>query len=173
MIVCYPACVLRLSFNNKVIMSLKLPKPPIAVGEYRQYIKAGCFVCISGQIPIVDGVCDESVIGKLGDNLSIEDGQNIARICTLNMLAQLNDACGLDEEVMLFTKVKQCVKINVFVNCTVDFYDHSLIANAASSTIVEYLGEARGKHARAAIGVSQLPKGVAVEVDGVFEIASF
>ncbi|MBQ4874632.1 MAG: RidA family protein [Rickettsiaceae bacterium H1] len=150
--------------------SIKLPSPPKAVASYEPYVKVGNLIHISGQIPIKDGKLESSVIGKLGEKFSVEEGRKIAEICTLNMLSQLNDACGGQPENTQFSKVKKCVKLNIFVNSTADFIEQPLVANAVSETILQHLGPEKGKHARAAVGVYQLPKGVAVEVDGIFEI---
>ena len=149
--------------------SFKLPTPQKTVAAYEAYIISGNLIYISGQIPMQNGTLDQSVIGKLGEKFSIEEGKKIAEICTLNMLAQLNDACGGIPDRANFDKIKKCIKLNVFVNSSYDFIDQPLVANAASEMVLHFLGQEKGKHARSAVGVYQLPKGVAVEVDGVFE----
>ena len=137
---------------------------PKAIAKYEPYIKIGNYIYISGQIPIENGKVADASIGKLGENLSLEDGKRIAKICANNLLLQLNHACDGD------LKNVQCVKITVFVNSAADFTNQPLVADTVSETLLENLGEERGKHARAAVGVYQLPKGVAVEVDGVFAV---
>ncbi len=104
-------------------------------------------------------------IGKLGDDIALEQGQDAARLCALNLLAQLKAACGGDLD-----RVKGCLRLGVFVNATPDFTQHPEVANGASDFIVEALGDA-GRHVRAAVGAGSLPRGVAVEVEGLFEIS--
>ena len=96
----------------------------------------------------------------------MEKGQAAARMCALNVLAQLRAALGGNLD-----RVRRCVKIGVFVHCTDDFKDQPKVANGASDLMVEVFGEERGKHARFAVGVNSLPLHVAVEVEGTFEIA--
>ena len=103
-------------------------------------------------------------IGKLGKDISIEDGQKCARICGINILAHLKNACDGDLD-----RVKQCLRLGVFVNSTESFLDHPKVANGVSDMMVEIFGD-KGKHARFAVGVAQLPFGVAVEVDATFEL---
>lgn len=143
-------------------LGVELAKPAKPAANYVGYKIAGNQIIISGQIPFVNGSV-EGQIGKLGQNISIEDAQKVAKICAINILAQVNDAVGghLDKV--------QCVRLGVFVNSTPDFTDHPKVANGASDFMVEVLGE-RGKHARFAVGVAALPYGVAVEADAVFEI---
>ena len=96
--------------------------------------------------------------------MSVEDGQAAARLCALNLLAQLKAACGGNLD-----KVRRCVRLGVFVNADGEFARHPEVANGASDLMVAVFGEA-GKHARAAVGAPSLPRGVAVEVEGLFEI---
>ena len=103
-------------------------------------------------------------IGRLGDGFSIEQGQEAARACALNILAQVKDAIAGD-----WTHLVRCVKLGGFVNATPDFDQHPAVINGASDLLVAALGE-KGKHARFAVGASNLPFGVSVEVDAVFEI---
>ena len=117
---------------------------------------------LSGQITVWNG--EFQFKGQLGKELQIEDGQKAARLCGLNIIAQLQAALGdLD-------RVRRCVKLNVFVNSTPSFTDQPKVANGVSDLMAEVFGDA-GKHARSAVGVAQLPLGVSVEVDAVFEIA--
>ena len=116
---------------------------------------------VSGQ---VSQDSDGLVIGKLGADFSLDDGYKAARLCGLALIAQVKSACGND-----FSKLKRVVRLGGFVNCTGDFIEHPKIINGASDLMVEVFGE-RGTHSRAAVGSASLPMGVAVEVDGVFEL---
>jgi enamine deaminase RidA (YjgF/YER057c/UK114 family) len=104
-------------------------------------------------------------VGRVGDDLSLEDGKAAARLCAVNVLAQLKAACGGDLD-----RVRRCVKLGVFVNAVADFTQHPEVANGASDLVVEVFGDA-GRHARAAVGAGSLPRGVGCEVEAVFEIA--
>jgi enamine deaminase RidA (YjgF/YER057c/UK114 family) len=135
-----------------------LPEAPAPAANYVPYVVSGGLVFVSGQI-------SRDVTGRLGDGLGIEDGRAAARACALALIAQLRAACGGDLE-----RVRRVVKLNGYVQCTPGFTDHPQVVNGASDLMVEVFGEA-GRHARAAVGVAALPFGVAVEVEGVFEIA--
>jgi enamine deaminase RidA (YjgF/YER057c/UK114 family) len=143
-------------------LGIKLPSPPAPVASYVPFTVSGGLVFVSGQIPIAEG--KPQFIGKLDAEISLEDGKKAARLCALNLLAQLKAACGGDLD-----RVKSCLRLGVFVNAVPDFTQHPEIANGASDFIVEALGDT-GKHARAAVGAGSLPRGVAVEVEGLFEI---
>jgi enamine deaminase RidA (YjgF/YER057c/UK114 family) len=141
---------------------LVLPTVSMPAANYVPYTVSGNQVFLSGTLPIVDG--KPSFIGKLGDNFTIEQGQETARCCVLNILAHLKNALNGDLD-----RVKRVVRLGVFVNATPDFTDHPKVANGASDLMVELFGDV-GRHARFAVGVSGLPFGVAVEVDATFEI---
>ena len=144
-------------------LGLTLPAPPVPVASYVPYVQSGQQLFIAGQITLAaDGV---KYIGKIGREISPEDGKAAAQLCALNVLAQLKAACGGD-----WSRVRRAVKVNVYINATEDFIQHPQIANGASDLLVAVLGDI-GKHARAAIGASSLPRGVAVEVDAIFEIS--
>jgi enamine deaminase RidA (YjgF/YER057c/UK114 family) len=143
-------------------LGITLPKPPKPVASYVPFTISGNQVFISGQVPFADGAL--KYVGKLGADFSVEMGQAAAQLCAINILAVLQDACGGDLD-----KVVRCLKINVFVNATPDYDKHPEVANGASDLIAAVFGEA-GKHARAAVGMGSLPRGVAVEVDALFEI---
>jgi len=144
-------------------LAIVLPTPPAPVASYVPYVVTGNLVFISGQVTAtLEGL---KFVGKVGADISLEDGKEAAKLCAVNLLAQLKAACGGDLE-----RVRRCVKLGVFVNATPDFTQHPEVGNGASDLIVAVLGDA-GKHARAATGAGSLPRGVAVEVDGVFEIA--
>ncbi|MDE1174544.1 MAG: RidA family protein [Parvibaculaceae bacterium] len=144
-------------------LEITLPEPRGAAGNYVPYVVAGSLVFIAGQVPA--GPAGLEFQGKLGAGLSVEQGQQAARLCALNILAQLRLACEGD-----FERVRRCVKIGGFVNATPDFEQHPAVINGASDLIVSVLGDT-GKHARFAVGAPSLPFNVAVEVDAVFEIA--
>jgi len=144
-------------------LGITLPTPNAPVANYAPYVVSGNLVFISGQVTMApDGL---KFVGKLGANMSLEDGKAAAKLCAVNLLAQLKSACDGDLD-----RVRRCVKLGVFVNATPDFTQHPEVGNGASDLIVAALGDA-GRHSRAATGAGSLPRGVAVEVDGVFEIA--
>jgi enamine deaminase RidA (YjgF/YER057c/UK114 family) len=126
------------------------------------YTISGNQVYVSGQVPIADGAL--KYVGKLGADFSVEVGQAAAQLCAINILSVLNVACEGDMD-----KVVRCLKVNVFVNATPDYDKQPEVANGASDLLVAVFGEA-GRHARAAVGMGSLPRGVAVEVDATFEI---
>lgn len=143
-------------------LKIELPKAAAPVANYVPVVVTGNHAYLSGQVTVWNG--EFKFVGQLGKDLQIEDGQKAARLCGLNIIAQLQAALGdLD-------RVRRCVKLNVFVNSTPTFTDQPKVANGASDLMAEVFGEI-GKHARSAVGVAQLPLGVAVEVDAVFEIA--
>jgi enamine deaminase RidA (YjgF/YER057c/UK114 family) len=136
-------------------LRIELPKPAAAVANYVPYAVSGNLVFIAGQISVWNG--ERRFVGKLGGGIGIADGQAAARSCALNILAQVRAACG------------GVVRLGGFVNCTPEFTDMPAVVNGASDLMIELFGD-KGRHARAAVGVSSLPFGVAVEVEGTFEI---
>lgn len=149
--------------KNLSALQIELPTPAAPAANYVPYTQTGSLVVISGQLPMKDGKL--LFTGKLGGGVSVEQGQEAAKLCGINLLAQLREACGGNLD-----RVKRCVRLGVFVNSADDFTDQPKVANGVSDLMVAVLGEA-GKHARAAVGVNTLPFGVAVEVDAMFEIA--
>ena len=143
-------------------LGITLPAPPQPVASYVPFTISGNIVFISGQVPIADGAV--KYVAKLGDDAGVELGQAAAQLCAINVLAQLKAACEGDLD-----RVTRCLKLGVFVNATPDFTQQPQVANGASDLIAAVFGDA-GKHARAAVGVGSLPRGVAVEVDAIFEI---
>ena len=142
-------------------LGITLPSPPVPVACYAPYTIAGKLVHIAGQLPLADGAL--TCKGRLDGNVTLENGQAAARLCAINVVAQLKAACGdLD-------RVARCLKLNVFIAATADFTRHPEVANGASELIAAIFGEA-GKHARSSVGVASLPRGAAVEVDAVFEL---
>ena len=143
-------------------LKIVIPDAPTPVGAYVAYKLIGNFLYISGQLPIdIDG---KMIKGKIGDNLTIDDGQKAAKLCAINILAQAKTAVGGD-----LNKIKNCVKITGFVNSTDDFFDQPKIINPASELISSIFGQ-NGKHTRAAVSTNSLPLGVAVEIDAIFEV---
>ncbi len=143
-------------------LGVVLPQPPVPAASYIPTMSTGQLVFVSGQVSnLPDG---EKHVGKLGREFSVEDGQKAARVCAINILANLKAALG-DLE-----KVKRIVKLTGFVNATPDFTDPHRVMNGCSDFIIEVLGE-RGRHSRSAVGVATLPLGVAVEVEAIVEVA--
>jgi enamine deaminase RidA (YjgF/YER057c/UK114 family) len=127
------------------------------------YVRSGNLVFVSGQVPLVDGAFKFQ--GKVGAEFSVEEGQEAARICAINIIAQLKAACGGDLD-----RIQRIVKLGGFVNSTPEFTDQPKVINGASDLMVAVFGDA-GKHTRAAVSAGSLPLGVAVEIDAVAEIA--
>lgn len=144
-------------------LDIVLPTPPAPVASYVPFVVSGNLVFVSGQITLAAGALH--YVGRLGEDISLEDGKAAARLCAINVIAQVKAACGGDLD-----RVRRCVKVGVFVNAIADFGQHPEVANGASDLFVEVFGEA-GRHARAAVGAGSLPRGVACEVEAVFEIA--
>ncbi len=141
-------------------LGLVLPPAAAPVAAYVPAVEAGGMLHLSGQLPFRDG---RVVTGRLGGNLSLEEGQEAARLCGLMVVAQVKAALGG------FDRVRRIVKLGVFVNSTPDFTDQPKVANGASELMAALFGEA-GRHARAAVGVAALPLGAAVEVDAIIEL---
>lgn len=142
-------------------LGLSLPDAPAPAANYVPWVRTGSLVHVSGQIS--QGP-DGFITGKLGRDLSVEQGAAAARACALSLLAQVRAACGGD-----LGRLRRVVKLTGFVNSTPDFADQPKVINGASDTLVAILGEA-GRHARSAVSAASLPFGVAVEVEGVFEV---
>ena len=147
---------------NLTNLGITLPEAPSPAANYVPYVIVGDMVYISGQVPFVNGGLQ--VTGKVGDTVTIEQAAGEARICAINLLAQLKHACGGD-----LSRVVQVVKLGGFVACTNDFTDQPEVMNGASNLMVDVFGEA-GRHARFAVGTNALPRGTCVEVEGIFQI---
>ena len=143
-------------------LGITLPGAAASVANYVPFARTGNLLMISGQLPLLDGALQG--VGKVGRDLDVAAAADIARICGLNVIAQVRDACDGDLD-----RVVRVVKLGGFVNCTDDFTDHPEVVNGASNLMVDVFGEA-GRHSRFAIGVNALPRGVAVEVEAVFEL---
>ena len=141
-------------------LGLTLPEPAAPVAAYVPVVVAGGLAHVSGQLPFIDG---KLVTGRLGEDVSVEEGYAAARACGLMLLAQLKAVLGsLD-------RVEQVVKLGGFVNSTGEFTDQPKVVNGASELMAKVFGDA-GKHARSAVGVPVLPLGAAVEVDVIFAV---
>ena len=143
-------------------LNIELPNAPDPVGAYVAFKKAGKLIFISGQLPISkDG---KILKGKIGKDLTLEDGQKASYLCILNILAQVKKALNGD-----LNKVKNCIKITGFINSTDEFKDQPKVINPASEILSTVFGH-NGKHTRAAISTNSLPLDAAVEIDAIFEI---
>ena len=146
-------------------LNIELPEAAAAAGNYVPYVISGNQVFVSGQITMKNGQLQ--YLGRLGESMSEEDGYKAARLCGLNLLAQLRAACDGD-----LSRVSKVINLGGFVNSTPDFVNQPKIINGASDLMVEVFGKAIGQHARFAVGSSALPLGISVEVNGVFEKTS-
>jgi enamine deaminase RidA (YjgF/YER057c/UK114 family) len=143
-------------------IGITLPAPGAPGGNYVPFVVVGDLVFMAGQVAREAGKMKYT--GKVGSELSIEQGQEAAKLCAVNLLAQLKAACGGDLD-----RVERCVRLGGFVNSPPDFTDHPKVVNGASDLMVAVLGE-RGQHARTAVGVAALPMDSAVEVEAVFQL---
>jgi enamine deaminase RidA (YjgF/YER057c/UK114 family) len=148
--------------ENLTNLGVVLPQPPTPLASYVGFVRHGDLVFVSGQLPMKDGAITQT--GILGAGVSVEEGMAAAKVCAINVLAQVNIACEGDLE-----RIVQCIKLGGFVASTFEFGDHPKVINGASNFMGEALGE-RGAHARAAVGVAALPFNVSVEVDAIFAI---
>ena len=147
--------------ENLKKLNINLPKAPDPVGAYVASKTVGNLIFISGQLPLDSE--GKLIKGKVGKELNLEQGQEAAKLCALNLLAQLKKISGdLD-------KVKGCVKITGYVNSIDSFVEQPKIINGASDLISKIFGD-KGKHTRAAVSTNSLPLGAAVEVEGIFEV---
>ncbi len=144
-------------------LGIVLPTPATPVANYIPFVRVGALLFVSGQI-CLDASGKLVAKGKLGDGVSVEDGQKAARACAVNVLAQVKAALGdLD-------KVKQVARLGGFINSSPSFLEGPKVMNGASDLMVAVLGD-KGRHARTTVGVAVLPADAAVEVEGIFEIA--
>ncbi|MDF1856155.1 RidA family protein [Pseudooceanicola sp.] len=142
-------------------MGITLPKANAPAANYIPFVQVGDTLYISGQVSMAEG---KLITGKLGVDLSVEEGAVAARSCAIGLLAQVKAACGGD-----LSRLKRAVKLTAFVNSSPDFGDQPKVVNGASDFLVEVLGDA-GRHARSAVSAGALPFGVAVEIEGIFQI---
>ncbi len=143
-------------------MGVNLPAAPAPAANYVPYVRVGDILYVSGQISM-----DETgnlIIGKLGDTMDVEAGAAAAQRCAMALLAQVRAACGGDLDLLV-----RVIKLTGFVNSTSDFTRQPQVVNGASDFLVEALGDA-GRHSRSAVSAAALPLGVAVEVEGIFQL---
>ncbi len=143
-------------------LGIVLPRLAPPAGAYVPHIVVGEVLFVSGQLPMLDGKIKYA--GRIGDEVSLEQGYAAARLCALNLLAHVRDACE-----GTLSRVKRVVKLGGFVLCTSEFTQHPQVVNGASDLMMEIFGET-GRHTRIAVGAPALPLGAAVEVDGIFQI---
>ncbi|MDC0400903.1 RidA family protein [Candidatus Pelagibacter sp.] len=152
-----------MNFEEKIIeLKIKLPEAKAPVGSYVATKISGKMLFISGQISIDEN--GELIKGKVGKDLSTDDGYRAAKRCGLSIVSQVKNACGGD-----LSKIKSCIKLTGFVNSTNDFIEQPKVINGASDLIASIFGDS-GMHTRAAVSTNSLPLGVSVEVDAIFEL---
>lgn len=140
---------------------IELPEGNAPAANYIPFVQVGNLLFVSGQISVsADGL----VTGKVGADLTVEEGADAAKLCALGLLSQVKAACDGDMD-----RLVRVVKLTGFVNSTPDFTDQPKVINGASDFLVDALGEA-GRHSRSAVSAGALPLGVAVEIEGIFEI---
>lgn len=142
-------------------LGLEIPSPVAPVANYVPFVISGSALYISGQVSFAPSGL---IKGKVGADLSVEQGAEAAKACAINLIGQMKAALDGDLD-----RVRRIVKLNGFVNCTPDFNDQPKVVNGASDLMVAVFGDA-GRHARAAVGAPSLPLGAAVEIDAVVEI---
>ena len=143
-------------------LNISLPKAPDPVGAYVAFKKVDKLLFISGQLPI--DINGKMIKGKIGKDLTLDEGQKASKLCVINIIAQAKKAMNGD-----LNKIKNCIKITGFVNSTDNFTDQPKIINPASETLSLVFGN-NGKHSRVAISTNSLPLGAAVEIDAIFEV---
>lgn len=143
-------------------LGIRLPEPAAPAGSYVPFLIVGDVVYMAGQTTRIDGNMQH--VGKVGRELTVEQGRAAARVCGLNLLAQLKVACEGDLD-----RVAGCVRLTGYVNCAPEFVEQAKVLNGASDLMIEVFGE-RGRHARTAVGVASLPQGSATEVEGIFRL---
>jgi enamine deaminase RidA (YjgF/YER057c/UK114 family) len=142
---------------------IELPNASAPAANYVPFVRVGNLVYVSGQVSQWNG--ERKFLGKLGAEFGVPEGQQAARLCALNLVAHARVAAGGDLD-----RIVRVVRLTGYVNSTPDFVNQPQVVNGASDAMVEVFGDA-GRHARSAVGVASLPGGVAVEIEGIFEIA--
>ena len=143
-------------------LGITLPTPMTPLANYVPFVRTGNLVVVSGQLPAVDGTV--AVTGSVGQNVTVEQAQHAARLCFINVLAQLRTACGGNLD-----RVTRVVRLGGFIAAPSSFTQHAVVMNGASDLAVAVFGDA-GRHARATVGVPSLPANASVEVEGMFEV---
>ena len=141
---------------------IELPQAPAPAANYVPFVVIGNLVFVAGQVTVWNG--EIRFKGRLGDDMDVDEGYQAARLCGLNLIAQVKEAAGGDLD-----RVKRVVKLGGFVNSTADFTDQPKVGNGASELLLEIFGDA-GRHARAAVGSVALPLGASVEVEMIVEV---
>ncbi len=142
-------------------MGITLPEASAPAANYVPFVQVGDILFVSGQVSMADG---KLILGKVGEDMSVEDGVAAARTCAIGLLTQVKAACGGD-----LSRLKRAVKLTGFVNSGPDFGDQPKVVNGASDFLLQVLGDA-GRHSRSAVSAGALPFGVAVEIEGIFQI---
>jgi len=145
-----------------VELDIELPDPAAPAANYVPFVVSGNLVFVSGQITSWNG--ELKFTGIVGGNRTLDEGYQAARVCGLNLIAQVKEACGGDLD-----RVRRVVKLGGFVASTADFKEHPQVINGASDLMADVFGE-KGQHARFAVGAPALPRDTLVEIDGIFEI---
>jgi len=148
--------------NRLKEMGVELPTPATPAANYVPFVRVGALLFVSGQ---VSQNTEGLIRGKVGGDLTVEEGAKAARQCGISLLAQVRAACDGD-----LSKLRRVVKLTGFVNSTPEFGEQPKVVNGCSDFLVEVLGEA-GRHSRSAVSAGALPMGVAVEIEGIFELA--
>ncbi len=143
-------------------LGITLPDAPAPAANYVPFVQVGDIVYVSGQI---SADANGFIKGKLGDDMTTEEGAAAARACAINLLAQVKAACGGDLD-----RLVRVVKLPGFVNSTADYTDQPKVVNGASDLLAQARGDA-GKHSRSAVSAASLPLGVAVEIEGIFQVS--
>ncbi|MEK8025958.1 RidA family protein [Pseudaquabacterium rugosum] len=143
-------------------LGIDLPRPPVPGGNFVPARIVGPFLYISGQVPAING--QDFHTGKVGAGITLEQAQDAARLCAINILAQAKAALGGDLQ-----RLRSCIRLGGFVNAAPDFDQHPKVINGASDLIGQVMGEA-GRHVRVAVGCNSLPRNLAVEIEALFEI---
>lgn len=152
--------LLTMTIREKITsLGYELPEAPAPVGSYVQCVRSGNLLFLSGGISVIG---DRKILGKVGQDITIEEGQEAARLCVLNRLAVI------EQEIGSLDRVSRIVALNGFVNSNADFYDHPAVMNGASNLLLDIFGE-KGKHSRTALGAPALPLNVAVELNLIVE----
>lgn len=144
-------------------LGLTLPAPITPIASFVPFTRVGGLLFLAGQISMRDG--KPALLGRIGDDLSINDGRDAARLCALGLMAQINLACDGDLE-----RVRRVARLGGFVHAVPGFTDHSAVIDGASALFLQVFGDSVGAHARTAVGVASLPRGAAVEVDAIVEV---
>lgn len=139
-------------------LGIELPEAAAPVANYVPWVQSGSLVTFSGQLPMKDGC--PAFLGRVGDGVSVDEGAEAARLCAINLIAQIRNACGPGG----LSRVRAVIRLGGFVASGPDFMDHPKVINGASDLVVAVFG-AVGRHARSAVGVSSLPLGVPVELE--------